>query len=420
MCLTLPAKVLSVSDNKKAIILSGTKDLEISLGPVDDIKPGDWVLYTNEFLVKKVSEQDAREIFDLLSSYPKPDYDKLEDKFKNVLEVASRGTLTKSDLEYLLQIEDPAQLQALYSEANITRKANIKDHICIHGIIEFSNYCRNNCLYCGLRADNHEVQRYRLTPEEIVTAAVGAVDRGYKILVLQSGEDMGFSEETLYQIIKEIKNRCRVFLYLSIGDRPIEEYAKFRQVGAGGVLYRFETSNADLYSKMRPGHILSDRIDALKKLKKMGYVIATGSIIGLPGQTVEDLANDILLMKELDTFMPSFGPLIPSKNTPLAGESKVDFSMVLKMIAISRLVMPRSRISVTTAMETMRSTDGRQSAFMAGANSVMFNLTPASHRDDYYIYEDKFFDSGEKYEKWALFKGELSYQMMEQELNIEI
>ncbi len=420
MCLTLPAKVVSVGKNGKAIISSGTKDLEISLGPVNDIEAGDWVLYTNEFLVKKIDEQDAREIFDLLASYPKPDYDNLEDKFKKVLESASRQTLTKSDLEYLFQLEDSALLQALYSEANITRKSNIKDHICIHGIIEFSNYCRNNCAYCGLRADNHEVKRYRMSPEEIVATAVQAVDRGYKILVLQSGEDLWFDEEKICQIIKDIKSKCRVFIYLSIGDRSFAEYEKFRQAGAGGVLYRFESSNEKLYAEMRPGHILSERINILKKLKEMGYVLATGSIIGLPGQTASDLANDVLLMKELDTFMPSFGPLIPSKNTPLAGESKVDFSMVLKMIAISRLVMPKSRISVTTAMETMRSTDGRQSAFMAGANSVMFNLTPAKYRDDYYIYENKFFDAGEKYEKWALFKGELSYQMMEKELNIEI
>jgi biotin synthase len=239
-------------------------------------------------------------------------------------------------------------------------------------------------------------------------------------LVLQSGEDSWYSEEKLIQIVKGIKEKARVFIYLSIGDRSQETYRKLKEAGANGVLYRFETTNAGLFAKFRPGKKLEDRINLLRELKKMNYVISTGSIIGLPGQTISDLANDILLMKELDTFMPSMGPLIPSSGTPMAHEKEVDFDLVLKMIAVSRIVMPKSRISVTTAMETVGGEETRKACFMAGANSVMFNLTPENYRKDYYIYENKFFDKEKKYEKWALFKGELSYQMMEEELQISI
>ncbi len=420
MCLTLPAKVLSV-DFAQAEIFANGKNQVVKLGTSDEISAGDWVLFTGDYLIKKIDEIEAKEIFELLGSYKEINVDNLDSDFKDIISNSKSRDLNKIEIEKLLALDGSEEIEALCAEANVVRKESIKDHICIHGIIEFSNHCASNCHYCGLRCDNKEVNRYRMSLAEIIDVAVEAAnDKGYKILVLQSGEDSWYDEEKLIEIVRGIKEKARVFIYLSIGDRPMETYKKLKEAGANGVLYRFETTNSELFAKFRPGKKLEDRINALRELKRMNYVISTGSIIGLPGQTISDLTDDIILMKELDTFMPSMGPLIPSMGTPMENEQEVDFDLVLKMIAISRLVMPKSRISVTTAMETVGGEETRKACFMAGANSVMFNLTPEQYRKDYYIYENKFFDREKKYEKWALFKGELSYQMMEEELQIKV
>ena len=426
MCLTLPAKVIW-SDNHKAEILAGGQKKIVAKGISDKLEKDDWVLFTSDYLIKKIDEVEAQEIFDLLGSYKPVTQENMAPEFRGILEASAQRDLSVEEIKYLLDITDPFMQEALFSQANVARKANIKDHICIHGIIEFSNHCKNNCLYCGLRQDNQGIKRYRLEPAEIVEAAVRAVeDKGYKILVLQSGEDDWYGEDELTKIITEIKQRTRVFIYLSIGDRTREEYQRFRLAGANGVLYRFETSNVDLYAKLHPGDFLTDRLSNLKMMKESGYIISTGPILGLPGQTTQDLAKDILLMKELGTFMPSMGPFRPAKGTPLYGTADIKFDLVLKMIAVSRLVMPKARLPVTTAMETLAQQndlaieEARQKCFMAGANSVMFNLTPDKYRKDYCIYENKFFDAEKKYEKWGLFKGELSYQMLEDELGLAV
>lgn len=421
MCLTLPARILSL-DSNRAIVSNGGKDLSVLIGISDYLKVGDYVLTTGDYLIKKIDREEAEEITDLLKSYPAAERDSMTAELRAVLDRAAADRLEKEDLEYLLGLSNGADLEALYSEANIVRKTNIKDHICVHGIIEFSNYCKNNCQYCGLRASNAEKANYRLSDEEIVKTAADAVqNKGYKILVLQSGNDDFFTREKLASIIKKIKARAKCFIYISIGERPIEDYAAFKIAGANGVLYRFETSNNELYSQLRPGKILSDRTTQLKRLKELGYVISTGMIVGLPGQTVSDLANDIVLMRELGTFMPSMGPLVPTKNTPLADENMIDFELMLKVIAATRLYLKSSRIPVTTAMETLGGgEEARQKCFMAGANSIMFNLTPPTYRENYHIYDNKFYDAEKRYEKWALFKGELSYNMIEEELQIKL
>ena len=420
MCLTIPATILSLSRDK-ALVASGGKTAEVLIGVSEKLAVGDYVLTTGDYLIKKIDPQEAREISELLSSAPAPERDKLPKEFSAVLERAALGSLSIADIRYLLSLVDSRLLSALYAEANTVRKASIKDHICVHGIIEFSNYCRNNCLYCGLRCDNKAKMNYRMTPEEIVSTAVDAVNaRGYKILVLQSGEDLHFTKEILAVIIRKIKEKAKCFIYLSVGDRPEEEYRAFKEAGANGVLFRFETSNPRLFAKMHPGHTLSERLSRLEMMKSLGFVISTGMIIGLPGQTIDDLARDIDLIKRLGTFMPSIGPLIPSKNTPLSGAERIDFDLLLKVIAVLRLHHKSARLPVTTAMETLGEGDVRQKCFMAGANSIMFNLTPDGYRNDYRIYDDKFYDAEKRYEKWALFKGELSYEMLENELGFAI
>lgn len=251
-------------------------------------------------------------------------------------------------------------------------------------------------------------------------AVYAANERGYKILVLQSGEDNWYDEEKLLAIVKGIKARARVFFYLSIGDRPISVYENLKAAGANGVLYRFETSNQELYGKLHEGEDFVKRLNNIKAWQKIGYVMATGFLIGLPGQTIDDLIDDLLLLKELKPFMPSLGPFVPSANTPLAFNSKPDIDLVLKIMALTRLLLPQARMPITTAMETLYGEKIREAGFNAGANSVMFNLTPEKNVKDYYIYENRFIDQEKKYEKWALFKGELSYQMLEEELKASL
>ncbi|MFA6526425.1 MAG: [FeFe] hydrogenase H-cluster radical SAM maturase HydE [Candidatus Buchananbacteria bacterium] len=421
MCLTLPARILSLGNNR-ALVESNGKELSVMIGISDRLSAGDFVLTTGDYLIKKIDQIEAEEIIELLKSYPAAQRDSMNPDLRNVLDRAAADELTKKDLEYLLSLTDKKDLAALYSEANIVRKTNIKDHICVHGIIEFSNYCKNDCYYCGLRKSNTEKKNYRLTPEEIIDAAVQAVNsKGYKILVLQSGEDDYFSEARLAEIISSIKKQAKCFIYISIGERPINEYETFKKAGANGILYRFETSNPKLYAQLRPDKILADRINQIRQLKVLGYIISTGMIVGLPGQKMSDLAEDIILMKELGTFMPSMGPLVPTKNTPLQSEGTIDFELMLKVIAVTRLYLKTARIPVTTAMETLGGGDeARKKCFMAGANSIMFNLTPSLYRENYRIYDNKYYDAEKRYEKWALFKGELSYRMIEDELQIKL
>ncbi|OQA36489.1 MAG: Biotin synthase [Parcubacteria group bacterium ADurb.Bin326] len=394
----------------------------VKVGSTDDLAVDDWVLFTSDFLIKKIDQQEANEIFELLGGYGARIPETVNEKLREVL-LKNRGEgLEAKDLEFLLSLKNEDDLQALFAQANLTRKESIKDHVCIHGIIEFSNYCKNDCLYCGLRRSNQGVNRYRLSQEEIIKTAVKAVDdKGYKILVLQSGEDDYYTKERIVEIIRSIKGQVRIFIYLSVGDRTFDDYRAFKEAGANGVLYRFESSNSELYAKMRPEHQLSQRLDNLKMMRSLGYVISTGMIVGLPGQAVKDLAQDILLMKELGTFMPSFGPLVAASGTPLENSQAVDPKLILKVIAATRLAMPKARIPVTTAMETLVGGDlARKQCFSAGANAVMLNLTPSGHNKDYMIYDNKFFDTDKSYERWGLFKGEVSYEMLENELGFQI
>jgi len=226
------------------------------------------------------------------------------------------------------------------------------------------------------------------------------------------------------EIIRKIKEKCRAFVFMSVGERGKECYEKMKKAGASGVLFRFETSNSELFKKLHPtGKNLKNRLEHLRLMKEMGYYIATGSLIGLPGQTADDLAEDILMTKKWAN-MVSMGPFIPAENTPLfedssfSKEKKID--MNLKMIAILRLMMKSARIPVVTALETLGGEDVRRKAFWAGANSLMLNLTPSQHRPLYRIYDDKFYKADNIWEKYGLFKYEESYKMLEERMTKEL
>ncbi len=449
MCLTIPGKIKSIN-NGVALVGNGSRTAQVDLGLVFDAKVGDWILYATDRAVKKISKEDAKEIIMLLNEHYHPvDVSKLSLEFKKIIFKVRSGNhnLTKGEIEYLLNLKGKENLETLFAEANSLRKEMIEDFVCIHGIIEFSNYCKNDCLYCGIRKSNRELKRYRMKPEEIIETAGRAIEEeGYKLLVLQSGEDDYYSDNDLVEIIREIKKEMRVFVFISVGERSKEFYKKAKKAGASGSLIRFETSNPNLYAKLRPGHRLWDRVSSIKYQAELGYYLASGSMVGLPGQTISDIAEDLLMIKKLGIPMISSGPFIPASNTPLENlkfkifnlNSNTNDQMIndqingkwkmkkeklielfLKYIAVARFMMPEIKIPVTTALETLDPENGRHRGLLAGANALMFNLTPEKFAGNYSIYDNKYQEREKIWQKYGLFKGEESYEMLENRLRID-
>lgn len=421
MCLTIPAKVLSIEGSGSPVQRitvrdsRGVKPLQAIM--LDDLAVGDWVLYTSDAAVRKMSEEDAMEILALLEPKQHIDPSALDGEFVRLLGDISRRTPTRKEVVRLLDTGDPLEMEALFAEANTVRQANLRDFFCIHGIVEFSSHCVNDCHYCGLRKSAVPMKRYRMTPGEIVQTATEAVEsRGYKLIVLQSGDDPRYSVGMLEEIIKEIKARCRVFLFMSVGERSLEDYRRMKEAGASGVLFRFETSNERIYNRLHPGQSLEKRMELLRGMKELGYYIASGFLVGLPGQRLEDMADDILFMKDIGVNMATIGPFVPCEDTPMADLAHGDAMLTLRITAVLRLLMPKVKIPVTTALETIESEEGRRLGLSSGANSLMFNLTPERYRGDYRLYPNKYHGNESVWEKYGLYREELSYSMLEKKM----
>lgn len=293
--------------------------------------------------------------------------------------------LTSAEIVRLL--EAPEAEEELAAAADRVRAEYVGDGVHLRGLIEFSNICRQNCLYCGLRRDNHKIERYRLTPDEIVELARKAKGYGYYTVVLQSGEDSHFTVTVLCDIIRRIK-ALDLAVTLSIGERPYEEYEAFREAGADRYLLRIETTDKDLYEKLDPGMKHDNRVRCTKDLKKLGYEVGTGTLIGLPGQTNEMIAKDILWYQEIDADMLGIGPLVPNGDTPLGNEPQGDWHKTRRMVSILRLLLPDANIPATTAMETLMPR-GREIILASGANVVMPNVTEGDYRRKYALYPGK-------------------------------
>lgn len=303
-------------------------------------------------------------------------------------DVVNNKDVSRDMLVYLLETEHEDDKKALFDAANSIRSQYMGDEVHLRGIIEFSNYCRRNCIYCGIRKDNENLERYRLSPEEIVSIAQRGAKLGYKTVVLQSGEDSWYTVDILCEIIEEIKKKSDIAITLCCGEFTFSQYLKLRNAGADRYLLKHETANPNLYQKLHPDMSFENRIQCLRRLKEMGYQVGTGIMVGLPNQTITDLADDILLMKELDADMIGIGPFIPHGETPFANSTQGNLDQVLKMIAITRLVLPYAHIPATTAIGTIDS-QGRQRALQVGANVVMPNITPPNYRDKYQVYPNK-------------------------------
>jgi len=291
---------------------------------------------------------------------------------------------------------EKGQIIKLLTESSFEELSKIADEVRkrIHGnivhlraIIEFSNYCKCNCLFCGIRRSNKKLTRYRMSSKEIIELAKSAVKEGFKTVVLQSGEDSYWNAFKLSEVVKEIK-KFNVAVTLSVGELSYKDYALLREAGADRYLLKFETSNEKLFRALKPDTTLQKRLQCLKWIKQLGYETGSGIIVGLPGQTIETLADDILLMKELELDMLGIGPFIPHPETPLKNAPMGNPLISLKVLAIMRILLPEANIPATTALRTI-SPHLCEKAFQAGANVVMPDITSEKYRNFYDIYPGK-------------------------------
>lgn len=312
----------------------------------------------------------------------------MSDKNENLLIKAEAGKdLTREDIIALLKL--PGKYSAaLYLAADRVRKQQIGDEVFLRGIIEFSNFCERNCLYCGLRKGNKKLSRYRMSDDEIIDTAKQINKTGISTVVLQSGEDSFYRVEMICNLIERIQKETNLIITLSIGERPLDDYKAFQQAGANRYLLKHETSSPDLYQYLRPGCQLDKRIQCLRTIKQLGFETGTGNMVGLPGQTLEILADDLLVMKILDADMLGIGPFISHPDTPLAGIENDDIELTLRVLAIARLLTRNTNIPATTALATLHP-QGRLLALQAGANVVMPDFTPEIYKSRYDIYPGK-------------------------------
>jgi biotin synthase len=306
-------------------------------------------------------------------------------KFEKIL---NQNEFSREDIIYLLNLTDEKEIKLLFKKADAVRQKFVGSQIHFRGVIEFSNYCSQHCLYCGLREDNFALQRYRMSTEEIIETAKIIYSNGIKTIVLQSGEDSFFDTDLISYLIYSIKNQFDVAITLSIGERNFDEYRAWKIAGADRYLMKHETANKKLYYAIHSKASLEDRINHLKYLKNLGYQVGTGNMIGLPGQKTEDIADDILICKKLDVDMAAFGPFIPSPFTPFQSQKAGSADLTLKTMAVARLVLKDVNIPATTALDSIDHI-GREKGLSAGANVVMPNFTPKPYRENYQIYSNK-------------------------------
>lgn len=300
------------------------------------------------------------------------------------------GALSKEEYIELLQNIEEKQVERLKEEAVRLQKKYYGNKIYVRGLIEFTNFCKNNCYYCGIQAHNNKVERYRLTKEQILECCQEGYELGYRTFVLQGGEDPYFTDERIVDIVKEIHTLypdCAITL--SIGEKSKESYAKFREAGADRYLLRHETANEQHYQILHPKEQkLSVRKQCLKDLKALGYQVGAGFMVGSPGQTEEHLAEDFLYLKELSPEMVGIGPFIPHHDTCFAKEPAGSVERTLLCLSILRIILPTALIPATTALGTLHP-KGRELGILSGANVVMPNLSPVVTRKKYELYDNK-------------------------------
>lgn len=309
------------------------------------------------------------------------------------------NNLSREELISLLETD--IYDEALAHQADTVRRSIYGEDVYLRGLIEFTNYCKNNCYYCGIRRDNKNASRYRMSPEEILSTCKYGYEQGFKTFVLQGGEDPYYTDEIMCRIISEIrKNFPDCAITLSIGEKSKDSYKAYFEAGANRYLLRHETATDDHYRKLHPEEMsLSYRKECLYNLKEIGFQVGAGFMVGSPYQTLDNLAEDLLFLKELQPDMVGIGPFISHKDTPFADENNGTLEMTLRLISIVRLLLPNSLIPATTALGTIHP-QGRELGLKAGANVMMPNISPKEAKDKYMLYNNKICVN-EDYEKCA-------------------
>lgn len=302
-----------------------------------------------------------------------------------LLPLGESSSLSRAQIEaYLRGCDD----EALFSAADSLRRKVFGDAVYIRGIIEFSNYCRNDCLYCGLRRSNRRIERYRLSPEEILQTVADTAPYGIKTIVLQGGEDPYYRPEQIAAIIQTIRERYDLAITLSLGEQSPEVYRLWRQAGSERYLLRMETWSKELYAQLRPGHRWEERLRCLQVLRELDYEVGSGFMVGLPGETLDDLTTAIIELSALNLDMIGIGPYLVHPDTPLHTATNGSFDLTLRTLALVRLLNPYANMPSTSAMECARP-GGRIRGLQVGMNVLMPSLTPARVKEYYRIYPGK-------------------------------
>ena len=323
-----------------------------------------------------------------------------------------KNLITKAECEHWLEKDEILALLKLsefdadiLSAADRVRKKYVGDDIHLRGLIEFSNICKNNCCYCGIRRDNRNICRYRLNEGQILDLAKKAKDYGLKTVVLQSGEDLWFDTNRMCHLLEQIK-KLDLAITLSIGEKSFAEYKAYRQAGADRYLLRIETTDKDLYHRLDPEMSWDNRKRCLDDLCELGYEVGSGIMVGLPEQSLESIVNDIIFFKQMDFDMLGIGPFIPHPDTPLRNEKGKALDLSLKVMAIARILLPNINIPATTAMEVLHP-QGKIIALESGANVLMPNITSEADARNYTLYPGK---------EEAIVKGEYIFASLSEQL----
>ena len=313
--------------------------------------------------------------------------------------MSNQELIKKLNQEHSLSMAEWEQLFENYSEEDVAYATELARKIAVEnfgrkiyfrGIIEFTNHCKCDCFYCGIRKSNRECQRYRLELSDILACCAEGYENGFRTFVLQGGEDVWFHDERMCEIVRTIKKEypdCAVTL--SLGERSFESYKALKEAGADRYLLRHETADAEHFGVLHPKYqTLESRMECLKHLKELGYQTGCGIMVGTPGQSVKTLAKDMKFMEEFEPAMIGVGPFLPHKDTPLKDEKKGSVELTLYILALCRILLPKVLLPATTALGTVEA-DGRKQGVLAGCNVVMPNLSPVSVRKKYMLYDEK-------------------------------
>ena len=309
---------------------------------------------------------------------------------RKIIDNLSLGQFEYSDILEIIKNKDDEADRYLFEKADSVRQNVYGRDVYIRGLIEFTNYCKNDCLYCGIRASNKNAERYRLTDEDILSCCKNGYEFGFRTFVLQGGEDPYYTDGKICEIVYQIKTTfadCAVTL--SIGEKSKETYKRFYDAGADRYLLRHETASEGHYNRLHPDKMsFKNRISCLYNLKEIGFQVGAGFMVGSPFQTVENLANDLVFLREFNPHMVGIGPFIPHSETPFSNFERGTLRDTLVMVALTRLILPNALIPATTALGTIDPC-GRELGLKAGANVVMPNLSPVKVRKLYDLYENK-------------------------------